>query len=418
MTMPRMLELLRAGDRGVARALGDAGRAVGVALTYTVNLLNPSLVIIGGELSEAGDVLLDPIRAAIEQSAVPPAAAAVRVTAAELGTRAEVLGAASIQLARAPQALAERLARMSPPDFGPFYPRHEAAVLRFFMERVRSPELACDLTAETFAVALAETFDPSRASEASWVLSLANAQLLRAYRVGEVDDTARERLRIAPLALDDRTLDRVWQLRGEDRNEERKPRLSGQVMVGEPRASRRRAARAPPRAAASWLPTTRPARRVRSCSRIARRLRARGRRDGARRRRRARRRGSPPTRRAAQAAAVRDRRASGRCARHGHGVVGEAVIPDRPAATPGTWLPYATERARGEFPRSWYMRPTGDDLHDVRDRLPARAAARSRRWGRPTRWYRSSAGGRARRPKRVCGARGCRAGHCATGCGR
>jgi predicted NBD/HSP70 family sugar kinase len=109
MTMPRMLELLRAGDRGVTRALGDAGRAVGVALTYTVNLLNPSLVIIGGELSEAVDVLLDPIRAAIEQSAVPPAAAAVRVTAGELGTRAEVLGAASIQLARAPQALAARL---------------------------------------------------------------------------------------------------------------------------------------------------------------------------------------------------------------------------------------------------------------------------------------------------------------------
>ena len=61
----------------MARALADAGRAVGVALTYTVNLLNPSLVIIGGELSEAGDVLLDPIRAAIAQSAVPPAAAAV-----------------------------------------------------------------------------------------------------------------------------------------------------------------------------------------------------------------------------------------------------------------------------------------------------------------------------------------------------
>jgi len=110
MTTAEMLECLRAGDRGVARALADAGRAVGVALTYTVNLLNPSLVIIGGELSEAGDVLLDPIRAAIAQSAVPPAAAAVRITAGELGTRAEVLGAASTQLARAPQALAARLA--------------------------------------------------------------------------------------------------------------------------------------------------------------------------------------------------------------------------------------------------------------------------------------------------------------------
>ena len=110
LSVAQMLERLRDGDRGVERALADAGQAVGVALTATVNLLNPSLLIIGGELSEAGDVLLDPIRAAIEQSAIPPAASAVQVVAAELGTRAEALGAASIQLARAPQALAERLA--------------------------------------------------------------------------------------------------------------------------------------------------------------------------------------------------------------------------------------------------------------------------------------------------------------------
>jgi predicted NBD/HSP70 family sugar kinase len=109
-SLPELLERLRAGDRRVARALGDAGAAVGVALTSMINLLNPSRLIIGGELSEAGDVLLNPIRAEIERSALPPAAASVRVVAAELGTRAEALGAASIQLARAPQALAERLA--------------------------------------------------------------------------------------------------------------------------------------------------------------------------------------------------------------------------------------------------------------------------------------------------------------------
>jgi hypothetical protein len=68
-------------------------------------------VIIGGELAAAGDVLLEPIRAAIAQAAVAPAAVAVRVTASELGERAEVLGAAAIQLARAPEALARRMAR-------------------------------------------------------------------------------------------------------------------------------------------------------------------------------------------------------------------------------------------------------------------------------------------------------------------
>jgi glucokinase-like ROK family protein len=105
-----LLARLEAGDRGVQRALTDAGAAVGAALTSVVNLLNPSLLVVGGALSEAGDILLDPIREAIARAAIPPAAAAVRVVAAELGTRAEALGAASIQLARAPQALTERLA--------------------------------------------------------------------------------------------------------------------------------------------------------------------------------------------------------------------------------------------------------------------------------------------------------------------
>jgi hypothetical protein len=68
-------------------------------------------VIIGGELAEAGDVLLDPIRTAIHEGAVAPAASAVRVIVGELGGRAEVLGAATTQLARAPQALANRLSQ-------------------------------------------------------------------------------------------------------------------------------------------------------------------------------------------------------------------------------------------------------------------------------------------------------------------
>jgi hypothetical protein len=42
-------------------------------------------------------------------------------------------------------------------------------------------------------------------------------------------------------------------------------------------------------------------------------------------------------------------------------VVGEAVIPDRPASASGAlWLPYETQHAKGEFPRTWYM-PRPDD---------------------------------------------------------
>jgi len=74
-----------------------------------VNVLNPELVVIGGELAAGGDVLLDPIRASIDRHSLPGAAADVQVTAGVLRDRAEVLGAAALILAQSPLALAERV---------------------------------------------------------------------------------------------------------------------------------------------------------------------------------------------------------------------------------------------------------------------------------------------------------------------
>jgi predicted NBD/HSP70 family sugar kinase len=108
-SVARLLELVEADDRGARRAVGDAGEAVGRALSMLVNILNPELIVVGGDLAPAGAVLLDPIKAAIERHGVAPAAGAVRVTAGTLGDRAEVLGAAGLILAQSPHALAARV---------------------------------------------------------------------------------------------------------------------------------------------------------------------------------------------------------------------------------------------------------------------------------------------------------------------
>jgi len=108
-TVPRLLELVAEGDRGARRAVADAGEAVGRAVSMLVNVLNPGLVVVGGDLAQAGDILLTPITAAIERHSVAPAADAVRVTAGMLGPRAEVLGAAALVLAKSPRALVARL---------------------------------------------------------------------------------------------------------------------------------------------------------------------------------------------------------------------------------------------------------------------------------------------------------------------
>lgn len=107
----RLLELVRAGDRGACRAVADAGTVVGETLAAAVTLLNPQRVIIGGELAQAGEVLLAPIHAAVARLSLAPA---TTIVASELGERAEVLGAAATQLARAPHALVSRLAELEP----------------------------------------------------------------------------------------------------------------------------------------------------------------------------------------------------------------------------------------------------------------------------------------------------------------
>jgi predicted NBD/HSP70 family sugar kinase len=96
LTVHDLLRLAAAGDSGCRRVIGDAGRLIGVQVANLCNLLNPRRVIIGGSLSAAGDILLDPIRASIQRCALPMAAATAEVVAGELGDRATVLGALSL----------------------------------------------------------------------------------------------------------------------------------------------------------------------------------------------------------------------------------------------------------------------------------------------------------------------------------
>jgi predicted NBD/HSP70 family sugar kinase len=85
--------------------IGDAGRHIGVAVANLCNLLNPQRVIVGGELSAAGDVLLTPLVDSLRRYAIPTAAADVSVVTGQLGKRAEVMGAVALVLREPEQGL-------------------------------------------------------------------------------------------------------------------------------------------------------------------------------------------------------------------------------------------------------------------------------------------------------------------------
>lgn len=108
-SVAQMLDLVATGDRGATRAVTEACTAIGRAIATAVNLFNPALVVVGGDLAVCGEIVLEPIRAAIRRHTAPPCAATVQVVRGALGDRAEVLGAAALILTQSPRALVQHL---------------------------------------------------------------------------------------------------------------------------------------------------------------------------------------------------------------------------------------------------------------------------------------------------------------------
>jgi RNA polymerase sigma factor (sigma-70 family) len=102
--------------------------------------------------------------------------------------------------------------------FGRFYGRHEDFVLALFVRRIgsASAELAADLTAETFACALASrgTFDASRGEPRGWLYGIARHVLADSLEHGQVQDRVRLRLRLERLQIDDEAIARIEELTG------------------------------------------------------------------------------------------------------------------------------------------------------------------------------------------------------------
>jgi glucokinase-like ROK family protein len=93
-----LLELTSDGDPAATRLIAEAGREIGVAAAGLCNLINPDCVIVGGDLSAAGDVITEPILESIRRYAIASASEQVEVVPGVLGERAELLGALALVL--------------------------------------------------------------------------------------------------------------------------------------------------------------------------------------------------------------------------------------------------------------------------------------------------------------------------------
>ena len=95
-TGPLVTELAFDGDAAARAAIAALGRRLGVGMTSLVNALNPEVLVVGGGLVAAGDLLLDPAREVVAERALVPARDQVRIVAARFGDESGMLGAASL----------------------------------------------------------------------------------------------------------------------------------------------------------------------------------------------------------------------------------------------------------------------------------------------------------------------------------
>lgn len=93
-----VIEAARQDDEIAIDIVRNAGTNLGVRIAYLVNLFNPEVVVIGGGVEKAGELVLDPIRKTVRKLAFSEQASIVKIITSALGEDAVSLGAASLAI--------------------------------------------------------------------------------------------------------------------------------------------------------------------------------------------------------------------------------------------------------------------------------------------------------------------------------
>jgi predicted NBD/HSP70 family sugar kinase len=100
-SLESMIERAKSGDRVCLRVLVDAARNIGLALACACNLLNPGLIVLGGEMGRAADLLIDPLLDGLWPHCLPTmvdSPSPTTVVGSELGLAAGARGALAFAL--------------------------------------------------------------------------------------------------------------------------------------------------------------------------------------------------------------------------------------------------------------------------------------------------------------------------------
>jgi predicted NBD/HSP70 family sugar kinase len=111
-TSADVVSLVQAGNLTAGQQVRQAGRDIGEVLAAVVSMFNPSLIVVGGSLAQAGEMLLAGVRESIYRRSLPLATEHLRIVPSQAGANAGVLGAAAmvVRHALSPTVLDRELA--------------------------------------------------------------------------------------------------------------------------------------------------------------------------------------------------------------------------------------------------------------------------------------------------------------------
>jgi predicted NBD/HSP70 family sugar kinase len=93
-----VVELANGGDAEARRLIRDSGRHVGEVLAAAVNLLNPALLVVAGDMARAYDVFVAGLRETLYGNATALATRVLQVVPTTYGDRSGVVGSATMVL--------------------------------------------------------------------------------------------------------------------------------------------------------------------------------------------------------------------------------------------------------------------------------------------------------------------------------
>lgn len=99
-TLDDVIRDARAGDLACRRVLDESGRRTGMALAHAVKLLAPSTIVIGGELSWADGLLLEPLRDELDKNSLVTPSGPPDIKIGIRRTDLCILGGVAAELAR------------------------------------------------------------------------------------------------------------------------------------------------------------------------------------------------------------------------------------------------------------------------------------------------------------------------------